>query len=156
MRLADSQGRTNEIKLLAIAATAARGVIVCHRDAFHLRLHHRVNAEIFAVQAHAPAGFLLGHVPRLSQRSPERLVCFRVKRWIGWAKLPAINRHLLVFLVVGCAGYLLLRQAKFNHHVVHYAISLPEARIVKDVAAEASVDMNCPASKTWPTSSGQV
>jgi hypothetical protein len=55
---------------------------------------------------------------------------------------------LAVLAVLRCRNNFLLRQTKFNHHVFHYEISLPEARIVKDVAAEASVDMNCPASKT--------
>ena len=138
----------DKVKLLAIASATAIHVEFIQRDAFHLGLHHGIVLEVFAVGAETATSFFLAHVPSCRDTLPERAIGRWFDRCIFRPQLPLVDHDLAVLAVLGCRNDFLLRQAKLNHHVVHYEISLPEARIVRDVAAEASVDMNCPASKT--------
>ena len=147
---------THEVKLFAIASATTIHVELVQRDAFHLRLHHRIILEIIAVGAEAAASLFVGHVPSGCDTLPERAIGRWFNRCLFWPQLPLVDHHLAVLAVLGCRNNLLLRQTKFNHHVVHQEISLPEARIVRDVAALANVEIKPPSSSTWPTNSGQV
>ena len=151
----------DEVKLAAIATEASINVPGIPRDLVHLGLHQRGVVVILAVRAAATASLGLIDLHRLAKRTLVFGISTALVAGLFRAKHPVIDDGLRVLLVLGSGDErLTLAQTSeaFNHDhgLFHATISRPDARIVKEAAALAMVEMNEPESSTWPTSSGKV
>ena len=143
----------DEIELVAVTTKASANVPVVPRDGFHLGLGQRGVVVILTVRAPTAASLTLIDLHGLAQRHPVGLVGPAFVGRLLRPKHPVADDGLRVLAILGRRDERLgLGDPAKDHHV----ICLPLTRSVNAVAADAMVEMNDPASSTWPTSSGQV
>ena len=151
----------DKLELVAIATESSFNIPGVPRDLVHLGLRQCAVVVILAVGAATTTSFRLIALHSLAKRTPIFRIGSTLVAGILRAKHPVVNDDLRVLLILGsCDERLALTQScesfDHDHWLLHDVISRPDARIVNAEAALAIVEMNAPASRTWPTSSGKV